>query len=177
MQRDSHSGVILKSECTSKLPLNAKMYSRTLPWVDWTSVSRTPSEFPASRPSFRSVVTTFELARDDIELLRDQRWSCIIVDEVHRVKNPKSRTSKTLNMFQCPVRLGLTGTAPAGSSDCVCCALTESKCPRYCHPEQLHRVLDHARLGESRGARDLERMDEICFQASDDRSEQILKRL
>jgi hypothetical protein len=27
------------------------------------------------------------------------------------VKNPKSRTSKTLNMFQCSVRLGLTGTA------------------------------------------------------------------
>ncbi|KAF9649557.1 hypothetical protein BDM02DRAFT_3229957 [Thelephora ganbajun] len=57
------------------------------------------------------IVTTFELARDDIEQLYDQHWSCIIVDEVHRAKNPGSRTSKTLNMFQCPVRLGLTGTA------------------------------------------------------------------
>lgn len=70
------------------------------------------SDISGSYRSFRLVVTTFELARDDIEQLCDQYWSCIIVDEVHRVKNPKSRTSKTLNMFQCPVRLGLTGAAP-----------------------------------------------------------------
>ena len=109
MQQDPHSGVISKSECTPKVPLNAKMYSKTLLWVDWISVSRTLSELPEFHHSFRLVVTTFELARDDIEQLCDQHWSCIIIDEVHRVKNPKSRTSKTLNMFQCPVRLGLTG--------------------------------------------------------------------
>ena len=55
------------------------------------------------------VITTFELAREDIEKLCDLPWSCIIVDEVHRVKNPKSSTTQKLNMFQCPVRLGLTG--------------------------------------------------------------------
>jgi SNF2 family DNA or RNA helicase len=107
------SGDISKSECTSKVPLSVKTFSKTLLWVDWTSVSCAHVRLPRLiQHSFRLVVTTFELARDDIEQLGDQHWSCVIVDEVHRVKNPKSRTSKTLNMFRCPVRLGLTGTIP-----------------------------------------------------------------
>lgn len=176
MQQDPCSGVISKSGCTFKVPLNAKTCSRTLLWADWILVSRPLSEFPEPYHSFRPVVTTFELARDDIEQLCDQHWSCIVVDEVHRVKNPKSRTSKTLNMFQCPVRLGLTGAAPAGSSVCTCCALIEGKSHRHCHPKQLHRVLDNAGLGKPRGARDVERMDQMCFKATGDRSEQTLER-
>jgi hypothetical protein len=66
-------------------------------------------------------------------------------------------------MFQCPVRLGLTGAAPAGSFVCVCCSLMETNSPRYCHPEQLYRVLDDAGLGEPGGARDVEGMDQIRF--------------
>ncbi|KAI0759189.1 P-loop containing nucleoside triphosphate hydrolase protein [Irpex lacteus] len=57
------------------------------------------------------VVTSFDLARKDIALLDDLPWSCIIVDEVHRVKNPKSKLTDAFNDFRCHVRFGLTGTA------------------------------------------------------------------
>ena len=57
-----------------------------------------------------SVVTSFDLARKDISLLDDLAWSCIIVDEVHRVKNPKSKLTDAFNEFRCHVRFGLTGT-------------------------------------------------------------------
>lgn len=57
-----------------------------------------------------TVLTTFELARKDISLLDDLAWSCIIVDEVHRVKNPRSKLTDAFSEFQCNIRFGLTGT-------------------------------------------------------------------
>jgi len=78
-------------------------------------------------------------------------------------------------MFQCPVRLGLTGAALEFFRTC-CRTLMESKSPRHRHPEQLYRILDHAGLGEPGGARDVERMDQIRFEATGDRPEQKLER-
>ncbi|KAI0920468.1 hypothetical protein AcV5_010192 [Taiwanofungus camphoratus] len=57
------------------------------------------------------VLTSFDVARRDIELLDDMAWSCIIVDEVHRVKNPRSKLTAAFSQFECAVRFGLTGTA------------------------------------------------------------------
>ena len=57
-----------------------------------------------------AVVTSFDLARKDINFLMDLAWSCIIVDEVHRVKNPKSKLTDAFNGFLCKTRFGLTGT-------------------------------------------------------------------
>lgn len=47
----------------------------------------------------------------DIGLLEHLAWSLVIVDEVHRVKNTNSGTTKALHQFQSPLRFGLTGTA------------------------------------------------------------------
>lgn len=57
------------------------------------------------------MITTFDLARRDIALLDDLAWSTIIVDEVHRVKNPRSKITEAYNQFSCMRRFGLTGTA------------------------------------------------------------------
>jgi len=57
------------------------------------------------------VVTSFELALRDIALLDDLPWSLVIVDEVHRVKNANSGTTKAFHQFQSQLRFGLTGTA------------------------------------------------------------------
>ncbi|KAI0695319.1 P-loop containing nucleoside triphosphate hydrolase protein [Cytidiella melzeri] len=57
------------------------------------------------------VITSFDLARKDIDLLDNLSWSCIIVDEVHRIKNPNSKLTDAFNEFHCQVRFGLTGTA------------------------------------------------------------------
>ncbi|TEB22485.1 hypothetical protein FA13DRAFT_1641399 [Coprinellus micaceus] len=56
------------------------------------------------------VVTSFDLALRDIEDLKDEAWSCVIIDEVHRVKNEKSNTTQALHTFPQRGRFGLTGT-------------------------------------------------------------------
>lgn len=57
------------------------------------------------------MIATPNLARTDIGVISDLPFSCIIIDEVHNVKNPLSKTSKAFNTFECDVRFGLTGTA------------------------------------------------------------------
>jgi DNA excision repair protein ERCC-6-like 2 len=56
------------------------------------------------------VLTSFDLARREIDLLDDLPWSCIFVDEVHRVKNAKSKITEAYHQFSCKRRFGLTGT-------------------------------------------------------------------
>ncbi|TDL26985.1 hypothetical protein BD410DRAFT_836072 [Rickenella mellea] len=57
------------------------------------------------------VLTSFDTARRDINLLDELPWSCIFVDEAHKVKNPHSKITSAFNQFKCQVRFGLTGTA------------------------------------------------------------------
>ena len=57
-----------------------------------------------------AVLTSFDLARRDIDLLDSQAWSVVIVDEAHRVKNPRSQLTIAFNRFECQSRFGLTGT-------------------------------------------------------------------
>ncbi|KAG7087576.1 hypothetical protein E1B28_013530 [Marasmius oreades] len=57
------------------------------------------------------VLTTFDIARGDIDLLDTLPWTCIFVDEVHRLKNPSSKLAKAYHRFECFHRFGLTGTA------------------------------------------------------------------
>ncbi|KAJ7279022.1 P-loop containing nucleoside triphosphate hydrolase protein, partial [Mycena rebaudengoi] len=66
---------------------------------------------------FDVVLTSLDTARRDISLLEELPWSCVIVDEVHTVKNPRSKTSIAYNRFDCIRRFGLTGTAIQNSYD------------------------------------------------------------
>jgi len=56
------------------------------------------------------VLTTFDLARSDIDVLDNLPWTCVFVDEVHRVKNVSSKISLAYHRFECNRRFGLTGT-------------------------------------------------------------------
>jgi len=56
------------------------------------------------------VITTFDLARRDINILDTLPWSCVIVDEVHRVKNEAAKITLAYHQFDCLRRFGLTGT-------------------------------------------------------------------
>ena len=62
-----------------------------------------------------AVVTSFEVARMDIDLIDELPWSCIFIDEVHRVKNPKSKLATAFSRFTCPCRFGLSGTGAPSS--------------------------------------------------------------
>ena len=37
-------------------------------------------------------------------------WSAVIVDEAHKIKNPKSQITRAMKGMRCKVRVGLTGT-------------------------------------------------------------------
>uniref|UniRef100_A0A8D2KWJ3 ERCC excision repair 6 like 2 n=1 Tax=Varanus komodoensis TaxID=61221 RepID=A0A8D2KWJ3_VARKO len=56
------------------------------------------------------VLTTYETLRLCLDELNGVEWSAVIVDEVHRIKNPKSQITQTMKALTCKVRLGLTGT-------------------------------------------------------------------
>ncbi|OBZ74648.1 DNA excision repair protein ERCC-6-like 2 [Grifola frondosa] len=68
------------------------------------------NDFKLGRLDFH-VITSFDVARRDISFLDDLPWSCIIIDEVHRVKNPRSKLTAAFSRFECTTRFGLTGTA------------------------------------------------------------------
>ncbi|XP_042303699.1 LOW QUALITY PROTEIN: DNA excision repair protein ERCC-6-like 2 [Sceloporus undulatus] len=55
-------------------------------------------------------LTTYETLRLFLDELNSLEWSAVIVDEVHRIKNPKAQITQTVKALTCKVRLGLTGT-------------------------------------------------------------------
>ncbi|XP_060584908.1 LOW QUALITY PROTEIN: DNA excision repair protein ERCC-6-like 2 [Ruditapes philippinarum] len=57
------------------------------------------------------VVTTFETFREHMADLNAIKWDAVIVDEVHKIKEMKAKTTKALREINTSRRFGLTGTA------------------------------------------------------------------
>ncbi|XP_066113514.1 DNA excision repair protein ERCC-6-like 2 isoform X2 [Saccopteryx bilineata] len=55
-------------------------------------------------------LTTYETLRLCLDELNSLEWSAVIVDEAHRIKNPKARITEVMKALKCDVRIGLTGT-------------------------------------------------------------------
>ncbi|XP_043914869.1 DNA excision repair protein ERCC-6-like 2 [Protopterus annectens] len=55
-------------------------------------------------------LTTYDTLRLCIDEINSIVWSAIIVDEVHKLKNPKSQITKVMKSLKCKIRIGLTGT-------------------------------------------------------------------
>ncbi|NWS44565.1 ER6L2 protein, partial [Probosciger aterrimus] len=55
-------------------------------------------------------LTTYEILRLHLYEFNSVEWSAVIVDEAHRIKNPKARITQTMKSLKCSVRIGLTGT-------------------------------------------------------------------
>ncbi|NWZ70267.1 ER6L2 protein, partial [Acrocephalus arundinaceus] len=55
-------------------------------------------------------LTTYEILRLYLDEFNSVEWSAVIVDEAHRIKNPKARITQTMKSLKCSVRIGLTGT-------------------------------------------------------------------
>ncbi|KIK56159.1 hypothetical protein GYMLUDRAFT_47369 [Collybiopsis luxurians FD-317 M1] len=104
------------------------------------------------------VLTSFETATKDIELLDTLAWSCIFVDEVHRAKNLLSKTSIAFHQFQCRRRFGLTGTAIQNSYDELYAILHWTNPERIGDPEHWKFMIsDPLRAGQSNTATDEEK--------------------
>ncbi|NXY41778.1 ER6L2 protein, partial [Ceuthmochares aereus] len=55
-------------------------------------------------------LTTYEILRLYLDEFNSVEWSAVIVDEAHRIKNPKAQITQTMKSLKCHVRIGLTGT-------------------------------------------------------------------
>ncbi|NXO26708.1 ER6L2 protein, partial [Cisticola juncidis] len=55
-------------------------------------------------------LTTYETLRLYLDEFNSIEWSAVIVDEAHRIKNPKAQITQTMKSLKCSVRIGLTGT-------------------------------------------------------------------
>ena len=56
------------------------------------------------------IVTSYGLLRRDIDELRQQPFSHVVLDEAQAIKNPQSQSAKAARLLQADYRLALTGT-------------------------------------------------------------------
>ncbi len=66
--------------------------------------------FPAVVSAHDIVLSSYTLARRDAELLEEQPWYGLILDEAQKIKNPDIQVTKAINRFSAAFRLALTGT-------------------------------------------------------------------
>jgi TATA-binding protein-associated factor len=83
------------------------------PFLSVTSFVGPPAERRAKASQFLStdiVITSYEVCRNDTDLLEKQNWNYIVLDEGHLIKNPKAKISLAVKKLQSNHRLILTGT-------------------------------------------------------------------
>jgi chromodomain-helicase-DNA-binding protein 6 len=61
-------------------------------------------------PKFDVLVTSFEVALATISQLRKIQWSCLVMDEAHRLKGRKSKLADSLSGLLFDSCVMLTGT-------------------------------------------------------------------
>ncbi|EFH45565.1 hypothetical protein ARALYDRAFT_328538 [Arabidopsis lyrata subsp. lyrata] len=67
--------------------------------------------FPKGRKiKFDVLLTSYEMINQDTSVLKPIKWTCMIVDEGHRLKNKDSKLYSSLNQFTSKHRVLLTGT-------------------------------------------------------------------
>lgn len=96
--------------CPSSVVGNWQSELNTWGYFEHATVSRDSiDDFEKGRLDI--LLTSHETAKLQIDRLKDLSFSCIFIDECHKVKNPSSQLHQAMCSFACPRRFGLTGTA------------------------------------------------------------------
>ncbi|XP_053558392.1 LOW QUALITY PROTEIN: DNA excision repair protein ERCC-6-like 2 [Bombina bombina] len=91
-----------------------------------TIIHGSKKDFELSRlkqGKYEIALTTYETLRLCLDELNSIDWSAVIVDEVHRVKNPKTRVTQVMKDLRCQVRIGLTGTILQNNMEELWCVM------------------------------------------------------
>ncbi|KAE8633255.1 hypothetical protein XENTR_v10001829 [Xenopus tropicalis] len=72
---------------------------------------------------FEIALTTYETLRLCLDEINSIDWSAVVVDEVHRIKNPKARVTQVMKEIRCKVRIGLTGTILQNNMEELWCVM------------------------------------------------------
>jgi chromodomain-helicase-DNA-binding protein 1 len=83
-------------------------------------------------PKFNILLTTFEMATKEVELLGQVNWALLAVDEAHRLKNVNSQIHESLSSFRTINRLLITGTPLQNSIKELWCLLN------FLMPQKFH---------------------------------------
>uniref|UniRef100_A0A060TAG3 TATA-binding protein-associated factor mot1 n=1 Tax=Blastobotrys adeninivorans TaxID=409370 RepID=A0A060TAG3_BLAAD len=68
------------------------------------------SRFADSFKDHDIVVTSYDIARNDVNIISAQNWNYCVLDEGHIIKNPSSKLTQSVKKFNANHRLILTGT-------------------------------------------------------------------
>ncbi|MCP4692685.1 MAG: hypothetical protein GY859_31885, partial [Desulfobacterales bacterium] len=68
--------------------------------------TRTPDDFKQRD----LVITSYTLARLDLEILKEIQWNYLILDEAQYIKNPRAQTTRAIKKIPSSHRLSMTGT-------------------------------------------------------------------
>lgn len=116
------------------------------------------------------MVTSFTTALNDIEYLESQAWSCIFVDEAHRLKNSKSQTRIAFSRFTCVVRFGLTVSFMVVIVPKIPPSLSLLFFSGDRNPKQLCGTMEHIRLVKSGSPGFFEAVGQIGSPTTDPRT-------
>ena len=67
-------------------------------------------DFEEAARSVDMVLTSYVLARQDIETLQSIQWLGVILDEAQNIKNPSAKQTQAVNQLKADFRVALTGT-------------------------------------------------------------------
>jgi len=84
------------------------------------SLNTVPSNWKNSRCPFDVFLTSYELCLKDSMFLQRFKWSVLVVDEAHRLKNSKSLLYQELMGFDITFKVLLTGTPVQNNLQEVC---------------------------------------------------------
>lgn len=56
------------------------------------------------------IITTYAILRIDIEKIKKQKWSMLIIDEAQNIKNPDTSQTQAVKMIKSDVKIAMTGT-------------------------------------------------------------------
>ena len=117
MENKKNNGPYMVVVPLSTLPNWMNEFTKWAPQIDCISYKGLPAvrknlnkEIIKPR-KFNVIVTTFDYVIKDKKILSKVRWSYIIIDEGHRMKNHQSKLSQILSLqYDTQHRLILTGT-------------------------------------------------------------------
>ncbi|WP_407270968.1 SNF2 helicase associated domain-containing protein [Radiobacillus sp. PE A8.2] len=120
------------------------------PSLDAEVVIGTPSEREAilqqeSQPNV--LITSYPLLRQDIDLYKDQQFSCLFLDEAQAIKNHITKTSKAVRDIRAGKRFALSGTPIENSLDELW-ALFQAVLPGFFPSQQAFRKLSEEKISK-----------------------------
>ncbi|MEO6629460.1 MAG: DEAD/DEAH box helicase [Aquihabitans sp.] len=84
----------------------AARFAPEVPVIRYHGTDRSLEDLPKNA----IVLTTYAMARRDVEVFETHQWGLIAADEAQAVKNPLSRTARALRRIPAGARFALTGT-------------------------------------------------------------------